>query len=132
MRNTASTSKYHGETVINHGGATNGFGCNMMYLPRLKFGIVVFGNSNATYTPNEKISWSLVDEFLGIPLEKRYDWDAAGREELAKEHLDTVEELYPQLAGDRLPLTFVLGELCWRIHSRRVWDPDDQAQRWKT
>lgn len=73
MRNTASTSKYHGETVINHGDATNGFGCNMMYLPRLKFGIVVFGNSNATYTPNEKISWSLVAEFLGIPLEKRYD-----------------------------------------------------------
>jgi CubicO group peptidase (beta-lactamase class C family) len=103
-----NVENYHGETVINHGGATNGFGCNMMYLPRLKFGIVVFGNSNATYTPNEKISWSLVDEFLGIPLEKRYDWDAAGREELAKEHLDTVEEMYPQLAGDRLPLTLSL------------------------
>lgn len=103
-----NVENYHGETVINHGGATNGFGCNMMYLPRLQFGVVVFGNSNTTYTPNEKITWALVDEFLGIPLEKRYDWDAAAREELAKEHPETVEELYHTLPEVRIPLALPL------------------------
>jgi Beta-lactamase/Domain of unknown function (DUF3471) len=100
-----NVENYHGETVVNHGGGTSGFGCNMMYLPRLKFGIVVFGNSNTADTTNEKTSWALVDEFLGIPVEKRYDWDASAKEELANEHLETVEELYPNLPDARIPLT---------------------------
>ncbi|KAE9381528.1 beta-lactamase family protein [Stipitochalara longipes BDJ] len=99
---------YHGETIINHGGATNGFRCNMMYLPRLKFGVVVFGNSETSYAVNEKIPWALVDELLSISPEKRYDWDATFREELAKEHLETVEELYSNLPETRLPLALPL------------------------
>lgn len=101
-----NVENYHGETVINHGGSTNGFGCNMMYLPRLKFGVVVFGNSNMSFVPNEKIPWALVDEFLGIPHEKRYDWDAFGKEALANgEQLETVpvEKLYPNLLEARMP-----------------------------
>ncbi len=99
---------YHGETIIEHGGATNGFRCNMMYLPRLKFGLVVFGNSETSSAINEKIPWALVDEFLGIPPKKRYDSDAAFREELAKEQLDTVEELYSNLPEVRIPLALPL------------------------
>lgn len=105
-----NVENYHGETVINHGGATNGFRCNMMYLPRLKFGIVVFGNCNTAYIPNEKICWALVDEMLGISHEKQYDWDAAGKEDLAKEHLETVEELYTNLPDVRIPLALPLDK----------------------
>jgi CubicO group peptidase (beta-lactamase class C family) len=103
-----NVENYHGETVINHGGATNGFGCNMMYLPRLKWGVVVFGNSDTAYTPNEKICWALVDVFLGVPLEKRYDWDANAKAELEKEHLETPEELYPNLPKVSMPLALPL------------------------
>jgi Beta-lactamase/Domain of unknown function (DUF3471) len=99
---------YHGETVVNHGGATNGFESNMLYLPRLKVGIVVFANSDTAYTVNEKVPWALIDEFLAIPLEKRYDWDAVAKEGQAKEHLENVEELYPNLPEKRVPLALPL------------------------
>jgi hypothetical protein len=99
---------YYGETVINHSGSTNGFGCLMMYLPRLKLGVVIFGNSETTYTPNSKICWKSVDEFLGIPHEKQYDWDASSKADLEKEHLESTEELYPNLP-DPIPLTLPLN-----------------------
>ena len=95
---------YHGETIIHHGGATNGFRCKMMYLPRQKFGLVVFGNSETSYAVNEKTLWALVDEFLGVPPDKRFDWDASFRDDLAKEHLETMEELYANLPEVRIPL----------------------------
>jgi hypothetical protein len=103
-----NVENYHGETVINHGGGTNGYGCKMMYLPRLKWGVVIFGNSDTAYTPNEKICWALVDKFLDIPLEKRYDWDANAKKELEKEHLEMVEELFPNLPQVPIPLALPL------------------------
>lgn len=99
---------YHGETVINHGGATNGFRNSMLYLPRLKFGIVIFVNSDTAYLPTEKIPWALVDECLATQIGKRHDGNAAAKEEEAKEGLDVVEELYPNLLMARIPLALPL------------------------
>ena len=99
---------YHGETIIHHGGATNGFRSTMMYLTRQKFGMVMFGNSETSYALTERIPWALVDEFLGVPPEKRFDWDASFREDLAKEHVETVEELYSSLPEVRIPLALPL------------------------
>jgi CubicO group peptidase (beta-lactamase class C family) len=99
---------YHGETVIGHGGSTCGFGSSMLYLPRLRWGVVVFGNSDGAYVTNLKICWTMIDDLLDVPVEKRFDWDEFGREDEEEQECKTREELYPKIPEITVPLTLPL------------------------
>lgn len=99
------TKTYHGETIIGHDGATNGFQSSMLYLPRLEWGIVILTNSEDAYFPKEKIIYSMIDDLLGIPTEKRFDWDKLAKEEEEEDKPKTKEDFYPNLPDPILPIT---------------------------
>jgi len=99
---------YHGETIIGHDGSTNGFACKMLYVPRLNWGMVIFGNTIDPNVAEDKICWTLIDDLLNIPEEKRFDWDKQGEEYDEESGCKTKEELYPKLPDTRIPLTLPL------------------------
>jgi CubicO group peptidase (beta-lactamase class C family) len=71
------TGVYKGHEYFEHSGGMEAFGAQLIFFPKLNYGLVTFGNtamsSNALGT---KLIWHLVDEKLGIPKEERYPWDA--------------------------------------------------------
>ena len=68
---------YQGETVLSHGGAQIGYGASVVLLPQRNFGLVVLGNNmNGINAAANVFAYHLIDEELGIPLERRYDWVA--------------------------------------------------------
>ncbi|KAE8447453.1 hypothetical protein EG329_010726 [Mollisiaceae sp. DMI_Dod_QoI] len=96
---------FHGETVIGHDGAVDGFSSKMMYIPRLKWGLVAFGNKSHADQAIDGIAWALLDDLIGIPLEQRFDWDKLAQELLDKHEPKTREELFPNLPQPPIPLS---------------------------
>ena len=104
-----TTETYHGETVIGHNGCTNGFGSKMMYLPRKKWGVVIFGNTMSAGPANDKICWTLVDDLLSISVEKRFDWDGQAVKDEMEWVPKTVGEIYPEIPEPPVPLALPLS-----------------------
>jgi hypothetical protein len=100
-----STWSYHGEKIVGHDGATNGFQSSMLYLPRLEWGLVILANSEDAYTPKQKIIYTMIDDLLGIPMENRFDWDKSAEEEDEEDKSKTKEDLYPNLPDPIIPPT---------------------------
>ncbi|KAH7364466.1 putative penicillin-binding protein [Rhexocercosporidium sp. MPI-PUGE-AT-0058] len=100
---------YHGELIIGHSGAVNGFSSKMIFIPRLKWGFVSFTNSDNGYQVQQKICWSLFYELVKVPLEKHFDWDGDFQEWQDKDHPKTKEELYPNLPEKPLPTSLELS-----------------------
>ena len=96
---------YHGETVIGHNGCTSGFGCGMLYLPRLNWCVAIFGYTTTAYMAEEKICWTLIDDLLNVPAEKRFDWDEHRKEDEEEPECETKEELYLEPPATPIPLT---------------------------
>jgi len=96
---------YHGETVIGHNGCTNGFASKMLYLPRLEWGVVIFGNTMTARQAHEKICWTMIDDLIGVGEGKRFDWDRNWQKEEEEPECKTKEELYPNLPDRQIPLT---------------------------
>lgn len=62
----------HGAAVYMHNGGTKNFGTNVLWMPEIKFGVVAFANTVGTGNVVEEIlTQKLVEDRLGIPLEKR-------------------------------------------------------------
>ncbi|KAK0126158.1 hypothetical protein ONS95_007776 [Cadophora gregata] len=119
------TFSYHGELIIGHDGATDGFTSKMIFIPRLKWGFVSFANFQDGYEAQQKICWALVYDLLSISLDKQLDWDEHFQREHDENHPDTKEDryLYPKLPEPPLPTTLELsayvGEYChpgWGTH----------------
>ncbi|CZR50889.1 uncharacterized protein PAC_00763 [Phialocephala subalpina] len=100
-----SVETFHGETVISHGGAVDGFASQTMYLPRLKWGLVAFGNKSYADQAIDGISWALVDELLDVPMEKRFDWDKEAQRIWEKYEPETKEALFPNVPEPPIPLS---------------------------
>lgn len=101
---------YHGELIISHDGSIGGFASRMLYIPRLEWGIITFGNTQTAYTAHDKICWDLIDDLLEIPGEKRFDWDEWLTKDMDEPDSKSIDELYPELPDKRLPLVLPLGE----------------------
>ena len=100
---------YQGETIIGHDGGVNGFACKMLYLPRLDWGLVVFGNTLDSWTANEKVCWALIDDLLNIPQEKRLNQDENSKKYIEEAAPKTREQLYPKLPDVSIPLSLPLS-----------------------
>ena len=71
-----SIMTYHCERVIYHNGGLTGFGTELLLLPGRNWGVVLMGNTGETSNyAGSGLVYHLVAEFLGIPQEKRFDWD---------------------------------------------------------
>jgi hypothetical protein len=100
---------FHGETVIGHDGAVDGFASKMFYLPRLKWGLVAFGNKTFADQALDGIAWALVDDLLHIPIGQRFDWDKEAQEVWDKYEPKPREELFPNLPQPPIPLSRCLS-----------------------
>lgn len=67
---------YHGESVIYHDGGLIGFGTELFLLPNRNWGITLMGNTGETSNyAATSLMYHLIDEFLGVPQVKRFDWE---------------------------------------------------------
>lgn len=62
---------YRGNMVIGHDGTIPGFRSRFVFMPDLKFGAIVMGNSAGAGGAATTIIRALMDEVLGIPIERR-------------------------------------------------------------
>jgi len=70
-------SNYRGEVMIWHSGGLPGFGTVMAFLPKLQWGVVVMANSvGGGSTVEQVLMHRLMNDLLGVPEEKRFDWEA--------------------------------------------------------
>jgi len=68
---------YHGEEWIFHNGEIEGYLTDLIFFPRLKYGLVAFGNAAGftTFWTEQSLFYKLIDDKLGVPESKRFDWD---------------------------------------------------------
>lgn len=62
---------YRGNMVVGHDGNIPGFASRFLFMPDLKFGAVVLGNSAGAGGASTTIMRALMDEVLGVPVEDR-------------------------------------------------------------
>jgi len=67
---------YKGHEVYWHTGGMEAFGALVVILPKIRYGLVAFGNiATRSNSAEEVLIWHLVDERLGIKEEERFDWN---------------------------------------------------------
>ncbi|KUJ22570.1 penicillin-binding protein [Mollisia scopiformis] len=101
---------FHGERTVGHDGAVTGFACKMLYIPRLNWGMVAFGNKDFANDAIDGIAWGLVDDLMGIPEEQRFDWDEDAQRIWDKYEPKTREQLFPKIPDPPIPLSRPLSE----------------------
>ena len=66
---------YRGHEFFYHSGGMEAFGAELIFIPDLKYGITMFGNTAMTSNIAESLlMFHLVDEKLKIPQDERFDW----------------------------------------------------------
>jgi hypothetical protein len=80
--------------------------------PELDLGLVAFGNTGVTSNAAElKLIYHLVDEKIGLPKEKRIDWDKMHQDQIkgqVKKYNKAKERYYPTIPTPPLPLSLPL------------------------
>lgn len=70
------TSTYQGHEFFTHSGGMEAYGAEVIFFPRLNYGIVSLGNTASTSNAvEERLMWHLIDEKLGVPENERFDWN---------------------------------------------------------
>ena len=67
---------YRGYRIVSHSGSELGYRALMMFLPKVEFGLVIYGNASEADRIAEALAMDLVDEVLGVPVSERIDWEA--------------------------------------------------------
>lgn len=68
---------YKGHRVYTHSGGMEAYGAEVFFFPDLKYGIVTMGNTAITSNyVGRLLTWTLINDKLGIPEKDRYDWPA--------------------------------------------------------
>lgn len=61
------------QQIISHDGVITGYGSSMFLLPGRNFGAVFIGNSSAAFGLCQILQNDMIDEFLEVPQEQRFD-----------------------------------------------------------
>jgi CubicO group peptidase (beta-lactamase class C family) len=106
------TAMYRGMQLFYHGGAVNGFGALMAYIPEKNFGLAIMANTEQTSNMIEDIlALYLLDDLAGIPKEDRTDYSDLYKLQLLQREIilqNAVHILYPDVPKRRLPPTVSL------------------------
>lgn len=66
---------YRGETILQHGGAQDGYGALVVMLPQRGFGVAMLGNyMEGMNGAAQVLGFQLVDDLLGVEKQGRFDW----------------------------------------------------------
>ncbi|KAK4579821.1 hypothetical protein LTR86_000022 [Recurvomyces mirabilis] len=110
---------YRGHKIISHDGLNYGYGLTHFFMPALRFGGVVVGNSGDANDIAAIVSRELMDQVLKVPQDERSDWNLRFRDDLEREteeEKQRVENLKEEMrsAGDgeleqKTPLSTYIG-----------------------
>ncbi|KAJ9229282.1 hypothetical protein DTO166G5_7957 [Paecilomyces variotii] len=110
---------YRGHKIVSHSGLVAGFGSWHFFLPDVKFGGVIFGNSGDGEPVASILGHELIDELLRVPEAERPDWNKLesgdnvndpSEEDLRQQLCPGIKETQPQ----KMPLSAYTG---------RYWNP---------
>ncbi|OAR02021.1 hypothetical protein LLEC1_01619 [Akanthomyces lecanii] len=107
----------HGHVVYQHTGSTESHGANVVWLPELNYGLVIFVNQ-----PNEVrhvIARRLIEDRIGTPEADRFDVSGYWKEMLAaaeKAVDNAIDALFPERPTPALPSTHSHGGLVGEYH----------------
>lgn len=108
-----STGVYQGHRFYEHSGGVNAFIAELVLIPDLKFSVALLGNvAGISYGAVKKLAFHLIDEKLGVPIEKRFDWDKYCMKtlrDLRDKNRNAVNYFYPALPSPRLPATLPIS-----------------------
>lgn len=109
---------YQGHRIIWHTGGWTGFGCTMMYLPDLQWGVVMLGNTSGTSNMVQTMLYMrLLDDLLNTPVGDRVDWDSELKERRNRSrhgNAHALSRLYPDLPSPTSPPSLPLETLAGR------------------
>ncbi|KAI1820125.1 beta-lactamase family protein [Xylaria intraflava] len=105
---------YGGHLVVGHDGSIPGFGSRHFFVPALKLGGVILGNSGDADGVAAILSREMIDEVMGVPVTERPDWEEVVRQQNLEEEddepscalCDGDERVEPQ----KMPLSAYAGE----------------------
>lgn len=66
---------YRGYMIVSHDGCISGSSTSHFFLPELKFGGAIFGNTDAANFVGEMVMHELIDEIIALPQDQRLNWD---------------------------------------------------------
>jgi len=69
-----SLTSYRGHKMMDHYGSVPGFKAAITFLPKLDWGLVIFGNSDSAVYVNDVLKYTLLDDVIGVRQEERIDW----------------------------------------------------------
>lgn len=95
------TYHYRGHKIVVHDGLISGFASCHFFLPGIKFGGVILGNSSSAGSVITIIFRELIDEVLNTPVSERPDWNARQHSAIERSEKKELEEA--ALKEDSLP-----------------------------
>ncbi|KAI1411142.1 beta-lactamase/transpeptidase-like protein [Hypoxylon sp. FL1857] len=105
---------YKGHRVFTHGGSMEAYGTEVYFLPDLEYGVVLMGNTELTSNfVGREVVWKLINDKLGVPEAKRFDWSDAGKKLIDRQLKlpeTAVDDLDPERADPPLPPALALQE----------------------
>jgi hypothetical protein len=133
------TGTYQGYEFFTHSGGMEAFGAEVIFFPKLKYGIVSLGNTATSNAVEERLMWYLVDEKIGVPERKRFDWNkkykalrspsiicspiiqkSGQSAETARKASECLKGFLPHYTGSSYPSQSPIAELYWHLLQSRV------------
>jgi hypothetical protein len=120
---------YRGHMVIGHDGNISGFGSRFIFMPDLKFGVVILGNSAGAGGAATMIIRALMDQVLEVPIEQRPSQNTRqqkkrnGKKDLAihsTSHPDDEKELHSQDQQPRHSKELALEDSQARLNAKKI------------
>ncbi|PWY72783.1 penicillin-binding protein [Aspergillus eucalypticola CBS 122712] len=104
------TGVYQGVQFFEHTGGMNAFGAEVILFPRLKYAVVMLANTARTSNYAQKaLAFRLVDEKLGVPVERRFDWNAKNMAHIEEERKKALDAIH-KAPAHVIPHSLELGE----------------------
>ncbi|SLM36178.1 Peptidase S12, Pab87-related, C-terminal [Lasallia pustulata] len=111
---------YGGERLWFHDGGMPGFGTELLLLPDMNWGIVLMLNTaESSNFAGMGLMFHLIDEFLEVPQEKRFDWDEKFRNRITSRRSlasSAHHILYPHTPTPPLPHSLPLSAYTGTYH----------------
>jgi CubicO group peptidase (beta-lactamase class C family) len=108
------TGVYRDMQVFQHGGAVNGYGAEMMYVPEKDFGLAIMSNTEDTSNLVELIlTANLLDRLAGVPPANRTNYGELFKtllQEREDKLRNAVSELYPDVSKKKILPSIPLEE----------------------
>ncbi|KAH3916558.1 hypothetical protein HBI56_047350 [Parastagonospora nodorum] len=112
-----SLTSYRGHKMIDHYGSVPGFKAVISFLPKLDWGLVIFGNSDSAVYVNDVLKYTLLDDAIGVRQEDRIDWGPFFKNFQAMDDEEDAEKPEWTKVDKVEPLDIALEKIAGKYHN---------------